>query len=74
MGPALSEREKSELSGLIHIGSYDVYVLHGLFKTATETTGWNTKSLLKGLFELFHNSRARRSDYLKITGFFFNNI
>lgn len=51
-----SEREKSKLSRLIDIGNYSLHVLRGVFKTATEATGWNIKRLPEGLFELFNDS------------------
>ena len=45
-----------------------LHVLHGVFKTGIEVAGWEIKKLLDGLFQLFYDSPARRSDYLKITG------
>ena len=63
-----SEREKSEISGVIDIGSCGLHVLHGALKTADDATGWNIKRLLNRLLELFNDSPARRSYYLKITG------
>ena len=62
------DREKSELSGDINLGSCDLHVLHGVFKTGVEATGCEIKMLLIGLFQLFHDSPARGSDYLKVTG------
>ena len=40
------DKEKSELSGLINIGSYGLHVLHGAFKTGVEAAGWEIKKLL----------------------------
>ena len=51
-----SEREKFKLSRPIDIGNYSLHVLRGVFKTATEATGWNIKRLPEGLFELFNDS------------------
>ena len=62
------DREKSEISGYKNIGSCGLHVLHGVFKTGIEVAGWEIKKLLDGRFQLFYDSPARRSDYLKITG------
>ena len=63
-----SEREKSELLGLIDIRSWCLHMLHGVLKTANDATGWNIKRLLNRLFQLFNDSPARRLYYLKIAG------
>ena len=39
----------------------------GKIKTSVKATGWEMNVLLKGLFQLFHDSPVRRSDNLKIT-------
>ena len=57
------DREQSELSGLINIGSCGLHVLHGAFKTGVEAAGREIKKFLNEPFQ-----PARRSDYLKITG------
>ena len=62
------DREKSELSGPMNIGSSGLHVLHGVFKTGVEAAGWEIKKLLNGLSQLFHDSPSSQSDYLKITG------
>ena len=42
--------------------------MHGSFKTGTEKTGWNLKSLLKDSFQILHDTPAKREDYEPVTG------
>ena len=62
------EREETNLSKLVDIGSCDLHTVHGSFKAACEKTEWNIKSLLKSSFQIFKDSPARRDDYISITG------
>ena len=39
-----------------------------LVKTGAEKTGWNVKVLLKGSFQILHDTPARREDYEKVAG------
>ena len=55
-------REGSDLPKLIGIPVY------GAFKTEAELTGWNIKSLMKGVFQLLKDSPARREDFITVTG------
>ena len=68
----LSEMKKlrieDELSSLIDIGSCNLYVIHGAFKTSSESSGWNLRKILKGAFALLHDTPARRDDYFNLTG------
>ena len=63
-----SNREEFELPKLIDIGSCSLHIIHGAFKTGVESTDWVIKKTFKGCFTLIHNSPARRSDYISITG------
>ena len=38
-----SARDMNELSGLIDIGSCNLHIVHGAFKTGVESTNWNVK-------------------------------
>ena len=64
----ISNRTETEMPGLLNIGSCGLHVLHGAFKSGANKSEWNIKNILKGLYELFHDSPARRADYLKICG------
>ena len=58
------DREQSELSGLINIGSCGLHVLQGTFKIGFEVVVLEIKKLLNWLFNLFHDSPARWSGLL----------
>ena len=58
------DREQSELSGLINIGSCGLHVLQGTFKISFEVVVLEIKKLLNWLFNLFHDSPARWSGLL----------
>jgi len=62
------EREEAGLNHLVDIGSCNLHVVHGAFKSATEATMWNLKATMKGLFEIFKDSPARHDDFILITG------
>ena len=62
------EREEAGLNHLVTIGSCDLHVVHGALKSATEATMWNLKATMKGSFEIFKDSSARREDFISITG------
>ena len=62
------EREETNLSKLVDIGSCDLHTANGSFKSACEKTEWNIKSLLKSSFQIFKDSPARRDDYISIAG------
>ena len=68
----LSEMKKltieDELASLIDIGSCNLHVIHGAFKTGSESSGWNLHKILKGAFTLLHDTPARRDDYFNLTG------
>ena len=42
------------------MGSCDLHVVHGFFKSACEKTDWDIKGLLKSCFQLLKDSPARR--------------
>ena len=62
------DRQENLVHSLIGIGSCSLHIVHGSFKTGAEKTGWNLKALLKGLFQILHDTPARREDYKKVTG------
>ena len=68
----LSEMKKlrieDELAFLIDIGSCNLHVIHGSFKTGSESSVWNLHKILEGAFTLLHDTPARRDDYFNLTG------
>ena len=51
-----------------HLGSCSLHVVHGAFQTGAQQTGWNIDSLLRSLYNLFHDAPARAEDFVNITG------
>ena len=63
-----SDREAEELPKLVNIGSCGLHIIHGAFKTGFESVDWAVKNTLKGCYNLFHDSPARRDDYVSVSG------
>ena len=59
-----SDREAEELPKLLNIGSCGLHIVHGAFKTVFECV----ENTLKGCYNLFHDSPARRDDYVSVSG------
>ena len=62
------QAQENMAHSLIDIGSCSLHIVHGSFKTSAEKTGWNLKALLKGLFQILHDTLAKREDYETVTG------
>ena len=60
-------REREELPKMINIGSCNLHIVHGAFKSGFESTDWEMKKVLKGCYQILHDSPARRVDYITIT-------
>ena len=45
---------------MINIGLCGRHMLHGTFKVGMEAAGWDVGKVLKSMWQLFHNSPARR--------------
>ena len=52
---------------LIDIGTCNLHIVSGAFKTGAEKTNWNIHKTLKGSWQIFHEAPARREDYTKLT-------
>lgn len=50
---------------LFNLGSCGLHIVHGAFKTGTQSTGWNIDGLLRAMYNCFKDSPARTDDYLK---------
>ena len=66
-GRFTKSREISELTGLINMGSCGLHVIHGVFKSGAMSCEWDILKILKGLYALFNDTSARRSDYVDVT-------
>ena len=62
------ERKGDEQHQLINIGSSGLHAIHDDFKTSAENAECNIKETLKGAFQVFRNSPARRDDFESMTG------
>ena len=62
-----AERSENEQHQLIDIGSCGLHTIHNAFKTGAGSTGWGMKKILKGAYPIFHDSPARREDFLAVT-------
>ena len=60
-------REREELPKMINIGSCNLHIVHGAFKSGFESTDWEMKKVLKGCYQILRDSPACRADYITIT-------
>ena len=63
----MNYRSECELPQLINIDSCSLHIVHGVLKTAVESTSWKIKQTLKGIWQILHESPARREDFESIT-------
>ncbi|KAJ8043765.1 hypothetical protein HOLleu_11016 [Holothuria leucospilota] len=63
-----NERKTEELPGMLNIGSCGLHIVHGSLQKGVTASGWNLASLLRALWQLFHDTPARREDFFQITG------
>ena len=61
-------REEIGANGLIDIGTCGLHIIHGAFESGFEATSWSMKDLLKGCFQILHDTPARRADFISTTG------
>ena len=55
-----------ELRALADIGSCNLHIVNGAFKTGAED--WEIKMTLKGAIYLLHDTPERREDFTRVTG------
>ena len=60
--------ENDDYPGLIDIGSCNLHIVHGTFRTGVQKTKWGIDGILQALYNLFPYSPAKREDYQKLTG------
>lgn len=64
-------RAKLEVSAdspkLLDLGSCGLHVVHGSLQAGHKAANWEVNSLLRGLYNLFKDSPARRADFTSIT-------
>lgn len=64
----LLQQDRSEsdpnITSLINIGSCGLHVVHGAFKHGAIKAGWKLDGVFRSLYHCFHDSPARREDYV----------
>lgn len=61
-------RQKTEVPPVEDIGSCSLHVVAGSLQTAFKETDWSIDKILKAMWQLFHDSPARRETYIRVTG------
>ena len=64
----MNYRSECELPQLINIVSCSLHTLHGALRTAVVSTSWKFKQTLNGIWQILHESPARREDFESVTG------
>ena len=62
------ERNSEELPQLLNIGSCGLHIVHGGLQKGVNESGWKLVHLMRSLWQLFHDTPARREDFVKLTG------
>lgn len=60
-------KEQEKISQLIEIGSCGLHIIHGALQTGHKEAGWKINAFLRGIYYLFHDSPARRGDFMNVT-------
>ena len=55
-------RNEIGLPDLINFGNYSLHIVNGAFQTGATATAWNLKKILKAMWQILHDSPARRDD------------
>ena len=67
-GTFVQKRKDEKYHSLIDIGSCGSHVIHGSLETGVDDSQLGLKKLMKGTYQLVHDTPARRDDYESITG------
>ena len=62
------QRAENQLSQLVDIGTCNLHIVHGAFQAGAVASDWGLKGVLKGVFNLLHDSPARCDDFISVTG------
>ena len=57
------ERQTNDSSTLIDIGTCGLHTINGSLQMSAKATDWNLKKLLSSMYQIFHESPSRASDY-----------
>lgn len=53
---------------LLEIGTCGLHILHNAFRAGCAATTWDVETFLSSCYYLFHDSPARREDFLAVSG------
>ena len=59
----VKSRKLENFHSMIDIGSCNLHIVSGSFKTGAEKSSWNISETLKGSYQILHDTPARREDY-----------
>ena len=57
---------KGCISHICNIGSCDLHIVHGAFKTGMKLQGWRIDQVFRSMFGLLYKSPARRDTYIRV--------
>lgn len=60
-------QEDPDAPKMINLGSCGLHVLHGSFQDGERETGCKVGDVLRSLWQMFHDSPARRADFIEVT-------
>ena len=61
-------RSSEDRKPLLDLGTCNLHIIHGAFKTGATATGWKLKDAMSSSYNLLNDSPARRDDYVSHTG------
>lgn len=64
---SLLEEEEEKGNHIFDLGTCELHVVHGAFRTGHKASGWNLNAIFRALHQLFKDSPARRADFIAIT-------
>ena len=59
-------QEEAQCPNLIDVGTCSLHVIYDAFKNGYKCTNWKIKNILKGSFQLLHDSPAHVADYSSV--------
>ena len=62
------KRNSEKLPQLLNIVSCGLHIVHGGLQKSANESGWKLVHLMRPLLQLFHDTAARREDFVKLTG------
>lgn len=66
----MKERQKEDpsLPEILNLGSCGLHVVHGCLQHGASKTDWDVGQILRSMWQIFHDTPARREDFTRVTG------